>query len=115
MRVSDLEGGADEIVDEIDLGTGHVHQRHRIDEHLYTVLLDDHVVLAAIGFELESVLEAGAAPAGNADAQGGFLRFLGEDLGDPARGAVCYGYGIVLRVQHVSVSRRTPNGLRVWS
>jgi hypothetical protein len=40
----DLEGLADQIVDEVDLGAGEVFERDRIDQHARTVALDDEIV-----------------------------------------------------------------------
>jgi hypothetical protein len=115
VGIANLEGRADQIVDEIDLGARHVHQRHRIDEHLDTVLFDDDVIVAVLGFQIEGILEPGTPASGNADAQGRFLRLLGQNLGDPPRRPVGDHDCVVLRIQHNLLSRRIPNRFRMPS
>ena len=55
---------------------------------------DDEIVAGAVLHEIEAVLEAGAAAAGNRNAQGGSCRFAGDDCGDTARGAITEGHGL---------------------
>src|SRR5215468_11519904 len=68
LRIVDLERRADQIVHEIDLGSSHVIERDRIDQHSRAALLDRNVVLGTRTFGVESVLEARAAAAFDADA-----------------------------------------------
>ena len=63
LRIVDLERGADQVVDEVDLGAGQVLQRHRIDQHGDAVAGDDDVVVGLVAVDVELVLEAGAAAA----------------------------------------------------
>src|SRR6185369_8783917 len=45
LRIVDPEGGADEVVDEVDLGAGHVVERHRIDQNGGAAALDHDVIV----------------------------------------------------------------------
>ena len=83
LRVLHLERGADQVVDEVDLGTGHVVDRDRIDQHDGAVAGDDEVVVRARALHVEFVLKARAAAAFDADAQHGAGRLAFEDLADP--------------------------------
>jgi hypothetical protein len=47
LRVVHLEGGPDQVVDEIDLGAGEEPQRHGVDQHAGAALLDQQVVRRA--------------------------------------------------------------------
>ena len=44
VRVGDLERGADQVVDEVDLRAREVLQRHRVDQHARPRLFDDNVL-----------------------------------------------------------------------
>src|SRR5690606_24529371 len=87
IRVLDLERCTDQVVDEVDLSPGHVHDRHRVDQHLGTVALDDQVIRLALGNEVEFVLKPGAAAAFHAHAQQLVPGFAGRNLADAAGGA----------------------------
>ncbi len=65
----------------------HERQRHRIDQDDRALALDDDVIGGALGVEIEAVLEAVAAAAGDADAQSGAAGLAGQDPGDPPGGA----------------------------
>src|SRR5471030_3013900 len=65
VRVLDLEAGAGERVDVVDLRAVDVLERVRLDEQLETVTLEDAVVRALL-VEGEVVLEARAAAAADA-------------------------------------------------
>ncbi len=47
LRVLDLERGADQVVDEVDLGTGHITDRHRVDQHHGAVARDHQIVVGS--------------------------------------------------------------------
>ena len=66
LRIVDLERRADEVVDEIDLGAGHVVERDRIDQHGRAALLDHDVVVGPAALGVEFVLETGTASASDA-------------------------------------------------
>src|SRR5215207_4182618 len=86
MRVLDLEGLPDEVVDEVDGGTLEEGQRHLVDEHGGPVPLDDDVVRLRRPLDVEGVLEAGAAAAVDADAQHRPGGLGAHDLVDAPRG-----------------------------
>src|SRR5690242_2584729 len=88
LGIVDLERRADQIIDEIDFGSGHVVERDRIDQHGRSALLDDRIVVGALAFGIESILEPGAAAAFDADAQHRAGGFLTQDLADPPRSAL---------------------------
>src|ERR1700722_11480495 len=67
LRIVDLERRADQIVDEIDLAAGHVIERARMDQPRGAAFLDDDVIVGAVAFGVELVLEARAAAALDAD------------------------------------------------
>src|SRR5690242_9080630 len=69
VRVPDLEGLADEVVDEVDLGAVHVDERHLVDQHARLALLEDEVIGLRIADEVELVGEAGATAAFDRNAQ----------------------------------------------
>ena len=57
LRIVDLERGADQVLDEIDLGACEVLQRHRIDQHGDAVA-DDGLIVVGLGvFDVELVIE----------------------------------------------------------
>src|SRR6478735_2886493 len=68
VRVVDLELGADQLVDEVDLGAANEAERDRIDHYLGPVALDHNVVRRRVLHQVEAVLEARAATALDADA-----------------------------------------------
>ena len=89
MRVLDLEGLADQVVDEVDLRAAHIVERHGVDQHLGAVAGKHDVVRRGrLLNQVVAILEAGAAAAFDADAERGSGRLRGQDLGDPADGAV---------------------------
>src|ERR1700694_6270772 len=55
VGIGDLERGADQIVDEIDLGAFHVAQRDRIDQHGGAVPGDHEIVRRLALFHVEAV------------------------------------------------------------
>ena len=82
VRVHDLEPGAGERVDVVDLRAVDVGEALRVDEQLEPVVLEDDVAVAAL-VERELVLEARAAAALDADPQAGDLdvgALRGEEL-----------------------------------
>jgi hypothetical protein len=83
LRVLHLEGGADQVVDEVDLGTGHIIHRHTIDQHHGAVACDYDVVVAAGALDIELVLKAGTAAAFDRHAQHGAGCLAFEDFADP--------------------------------
>src|SRR5690349_5999416 len=91
LRIVDLERRADQIVDEIDLGSSHVIERYRIDEHSRAASLDHDIVVGALAFGVEFILKARASAAFDADAQHRAGRFLPQDFADSPRGALGYG------------------------
>src|SRR6185436_4823750 len=91
LRVVDLERGADQVVDEVDLGAGEVLKRHRIDQHGDAVANDGDVVLGLVALDVELVLESRAAAAQHAESQHGARRLGLQDLADLARRAVGHG------------------------
>ena len=86
VGVRDLEVGAGQVVDEIDLRAQHVHQRHAVDDDRGPVALDHHVAVLGAFVERELVLEPGAAAAGDADPQSRLLATLGLRHGGDAPG-----------------------------
>src|SRR5262245_38579743 len=83
VRVLDLERGADQIFDEIDLGAGQEVERGVVDDDLHPVALEQVVVGLHRVVEREAVLEARAAAARDAEAehQSG-VAFLLDQAGD---------------------------------
>src|SRR5262245_41441854 len=81
--IIDLERSADQVIDEIDLGTCHVIHRDRIDQDHRAVAADDEVVCGPGAVHVEPVLKARAATAFNAHAQHGSARLTLEDVADP--------------------------------
>ncbi len=79
----DLEGGADQVVDEVEFGAFEEIERHRVDQHDGPVTFDHKVVVHAGVVEGEIVLETRATAAGHRQAQHHGLRLSLEDLGDP--------------------------------
>ena len=97
LRVLDLERRADQIVDEVDFGTGHIIDRHAVDQHYRAVARDHQIVVRLFAVHVELVLEARAAAAFDRDAQHGAVRLLFQDFADPpgrpfADGDVCSHY-----------------------
>lgn len=69
LRVPDLELGSDQLVDEVDFGTGQQGKRDRVHHRRGAVAFDAHVVRVRRLDEVEAVLEATAAAAVHGDAQ----------------------------------------------
>ncbi|TWI93157.1 hypothetical protein JM93_00712 [Roseibium hamelinense] len=63
MRIVDLEGLADQIIDKIDLRTAHVFQGHGIDEDGDTVFLNGEVIVLAACHQVVFILQSGTAAA----------------------------------------------------
>ena len=82
-----LERLADEIVDEVDLGAADVGQRDRVDETTAPSRSMTMSSVARVRIEIETVLETGAAAAGDADAERRAARFGRKDARDPFRRA----------------------------
>src|SRR6516164_2391326 len=85
VRIDHAERGADQVIDEIDLGPGQKRHRCRVDQHDGTVAGDYKVVYGPIMFDVEFILEAGAAAALDADPQHGAVALLLEDFANAAR------------------------------
>ena len=79
VGIVDLEGGADQLVDIVDLRTVQEGQGGFVDHDFRAVTLDQLIVFAHIGIEGECVGEAGAAAAFHAHAQQRSRRLAGED------------------------------------
>src|SRR5437868_14236722 len=84
LRVVDAEGRADQVVDEIDLGTGQVAHRDLIDQHGRALAPDDDIVVRLGAVDVEPVLEAGAAAALRAHAEHAAGRLAAQNLADAA-------------------------------
>src|SRR6185437_15519340 len=87
VGIVDLEGLADQIVGEIDLGPGQEIQRHGIDQDPGAALLDEQIVVHPRLVQGEIILKAGTAAPGHRQAQHRALAFIGQDRGDPLGGA----------------------------
>ncbi len=88
LGVVHTERGADEIVDEIDLGAREVVERDLVDQHGGAVAGDDGVVISLRVLHVEPVLETGAAAALDAHPQHAAGLFLAQDRADLAGRAV---------------------------
>src|SRR3989442_3649263 len=84
IGVDHAERGADQVVDEIDLGSRQKRHRGGIDQHHRIVALNHQVILGLRALDVELVLKAGAAAALDADAQHRTLALGLEDLPDTA-------------------------------
>src|SRR2546421_11222685 len=84
IGVDHAERGADQVVDEIDLGPRQKRHRGGIDQHHRIVALNHKVILGRRALDVELVLKAGAAAALDADAQHRALALGLEDLPDTA-------------------------------
>src|SRR6476661_10578881 len=91
LRIVYLEGRTDQIVDEIDLGAGHVVERDRIDQHRGAAALDHDVIVGSAVLGVELVLETGTASARDAHAQHRADRFLAQNLADLVRRPLGHG------------------------
>lgn len=56
-----------------------------VDEHLHSVVLEDLIRRASLGFELEFIAESGASAADHAEPQAAFAMVLLEQLADLGR------------------------------
>src|SRR5579871_4452353 len=88
VRVLDLEGLADQVIDEVDLGPADIGKGDRIDQNRGAVALDDEIVLRTRLVEVEAILEPRAAAAGDADAKSRAAGLAGQDPRDPLRGTL---------------------------
>src|SRR5258705_13466396 len=84
IGVDHAERGADQVVDEINLGARQKRHRGGIDQHHRIVALNHQVILGLRALDVELVLKAGAAAALDADAQHRTLALGLEDLPDTA-------------------------------
>src|SRR5208282_5665834 len=66
LWIVDLERRSDQVIDEVDLGTGHVVERDGIDQHGGAGPLDHDVIVRLGALGVEFVLEPGAAAARDA-------------------------------------------------
>ena len=80
IRILDLEGLAQKIVDKVDLGARHVDQRNRVDQHGRAIAGNHDVVVLLVLVEVEFVGKARTAAAFDGDAQG-VLVGIGRDNG----------------------------------
>src|SRR5688572_23407638 len=81
VRVVQLELGADQIVDEIELGPLQESERDRIDHHARAVALDKKIAGCALRHQVETVLETRTAAPLDAHAKQRRRRLAFEDLG----------------------------------
>src|SRR5437763_6717628 len=89
VRVLDLERGAHQILDEVDLGAVQEIERHVIDDDLNPVALEDEIIGVSLLVEGESVLKTGTAAARDRNAQeGAFGLLLLLQRGNAARRAL---------------------------
>src|ERR1700733_480779 len=79
LWVVDLEGRANEIVDEIDFGAGHVIERNRVDQHHHAAAFDDDVVVGFAALGVEFVLVTRSSAAIDADRYHVIWRFPAKD------------------------------------
>ena len=93
IGIDHAERRADQVVDEIDLGSGQKRHRGRIDQHHGAVARDHQVVLGLRALDVELVLKAGAAAALDADAQHGAVALGLEDFPDAAGRPLADGDG----------------------
>src|SRR5262245_2002633 len=93
VRVDHPEGGADQVVDEIDFRSRQERHGSGINQH-HRAFAGDHEVILGLGMvDVEFVLEAGAAAALDADAQHGAVAFALEDFADAAGSPLADGDG----------------------
>src|SRR4051794_6764778 len=85
LWIVDLERGADQVVDEVDLRPREISNRDRVDQYGRAVAVDDEVVVRPRAIHVELVLEARAAAAFHAHAQHGSRRLTAENLADAPR------------------------------
>src|SRR5260370_19085071 len=93
VGIDDAERGADQIIDEIDLGSRQERHRGRVDQHYGAVAFDHKIVLGLGMFHVEFVLEAGTAATLDRNAQLGAFTLLTENLPDAAGGPLADGDG----------------------
>ena len=89
IRIADLEGRADQVVDKVDLRAAEKANRDWIDDDSRTDAFEHNVVggFAVACDKIEFVLEARTAAALNADAQHRVVGIFRQDLVDPLGGA----------------------------
>jgi hypothetical protein len=80
------ERGADQVVDEIDLGARQKRHRGRVHQYHRAVALDHQVVLGLGMLDIELVLKAGTAAAFHRNAQHGAIALGFEDFANPPGG-----------------------------
>src|ERR1700730_6904469 len=84
IGIDHAERGADQVVDEIDLGPRQKKHRGGIDQHHGAVTRDHQVILSFCAVDVEFVLKAGAAAALDAYAQHCPVTLALEDFPDAA-------------------------------
>src|SRR5438067_1242312 len=85
LWIVDAEGGADEVIDEVDLGAGEIAERYLVDQHPGAVAGDDDIVRRLRAVDIELVLETGAAAAFHAQPEHGAGWLAAQDLPDSPR------------------------------
>src|SRR5262245_43392542 len=80
VGIDDAEGGADQVVDKIDLRTRHVAERDLVDEDPRSCPLDDEIIGLRSLDQIELILEARAAAALDAHPQKRLVGLAGDDL-----------------------------------
>ena len=89
IGVLDLERLADQVVDEIDLGTAHELETHGIDQHDRLAFGQNRIVAARLFlYEIVFILESGTATASHRNAQHGAFGFFGQDARHALGGAI---------------------------
>src|SRR5262249_40782680 len=78
-RIVDLERLTDQVVGEVDLRAAHIFERNLVDQQFGLAVLDEEIVRRAGIVEGEGVREAGAAAAGDRDAQHRARGFAGQN------------------------------------
>src|SRR3954452_7571318 len=84
IRIDHPERGADQVVDEIDLGARQERHRGGIDQHYGALARNHQIILGLRALDVELVLEAGAAATLDTDAQHGAVALGFQDFPDAA-------------------------------
>src|ERR1700736_1699964 len=84
IGIDHAERGADQVVDEIDLGPRQKRHRGGIDQHHRAVARDHQIIFSLGAFDVEFVLKTRAAAALDADAQHRTVALGLEDFADAA-------------------------------
>lgn len=91
IRIFDLKGRTDEIVDEINNASAHIFDGNRINQNDGAFLFDHEIIRCSVAGKVESILKAGATAAFDGNAQHATVRFCGNDLVNPLCSAVAQG------------------------